>query len=133
MVPGYENGNFVGPTILASLRPDMECYKTSFHGRYGNEASIFTGSGAAARKFQTEIECGQIGIVCRIFSFTGNKASFAGDLNFYGKLSNSTMGFFTEHPCIKGGAASYKPIGSAVLSIMKQFRAMSNMKKLASK
>ncbi|CAN1293236.1 Methylmalonate-semialdehyde dehydrogenase [acylating], mitochondrial, partial [Linum perenne] len=26
-VPGYENGNFVGPTILASVRPDMECYK----------------------------------------------------------------------------------------------------------
>ncbi|CAN1292971.1 Methylmalonate-semialdehyde dehydrogenase [acylating], mitochondrial [Linum perenne] len=81
VVPGYENGNFVGPTILASLRPDMECYKEEIFGpvlismeadsfeeainivnqnKYGNEASIFTGSGAAARKFQTEIECGQV-------------------------------------------------------------------------
>ncbi|CAN1199191.1 Calcium-dependent protein kinase 21 [Linum perenne] len=38
-----------------------------------------------------------------------------------------------EHPWIKGGAASDKPIGSAVLSRMKQFRAMNNMKKLALK
>ncbi|MCI31868.1 methylmalonate-semialdehyde dehydrogenase, partial [Trifolium medium] len=53
-------------------------------------ASIFTTSGVAARKFQTEIEAGQVGINVPIpvplpfFSFTGNKASFAGDLNFYG-------------------------------------------------
>ncbi|CAN1160016.1 Methylmalonate-semialdehyde dehydrogenase [acylating], mitochondrial, partial [Linum perenne] len=31
-VPGYENGNFVGPTILASVRPDMECYKEEIFG-----------------------------------------------------------------------------------------------------
>ncbi|CAN0852324.1 Calcium-dependent protein kinase 21 [Linum grandiflorum] len=41
--------------------------------------------------------------------------------------------FWAEHPWIKGGAASDKPIGSAVLSRMKQFRAMNNMKKLALK
>ncbi|CAN1332619.1 Methylmalonate-semialdehyde dehydrogenase [acylating], mitochondrial [Linum perenne] len=120
VVPGYENGNFVGPTILASVRPDMECYKEEIFGpvlicmeadsfeeainivnrnKYGNGASIFTGSGAAARKFQTEIECGQIGINVPIpvplpfFSFTGNKASFAGDLNFYGKAG---VNFYTQ-------------------------------------
>ncbi|CAN0921211.1 Methylmalonate-semialdehyde dehydrogenase [acylating], mitochondrial [Linum grandiflorum] len=120
VVPGYENGNFVGPTILASVRPDMECYKEEIFGpvlicmeadsfeeainivnrnKYGNGASIFTASGAAARKFQTEIECGQIGINVPIpvplpfFSFTGNKASFAGDLNFYGKAG---VNFYTQ-------------------------------------
>ena len=42
--------------------------------------------------------------------------------------------FGTEHPWIrKGGEASDKPIDSAVLSRMKQFRAMNKLKKLASK
>jgi len=26
-VPGYEKGNFIGPTILSGVTPDMECYK----------------------------------------------------------------------------------------------------------
>ena len=26
-VPGYEKGNFVGPTILHKVQPDMTCYK----------------------------------------------------------------------------------------------------------
>ncbi|KAK9163436.1 hypothetical protein Syun_004338 [Stephania yunnanensis] len=58
--------------------------------KYGNGASIFTTSGIAARKFQNDIEAGQVGINVPIpvplpfFSFTGSKASFAGDLNFYG-------------------------------------------------
>ncbi|CAN1811118.1 Calcium-dependent protein kinase 21 [Linum perenne] len=38
-----------------------------------------------------------------------------------------------EHPWIKGGAVSDKPIGSAVVSRIKHFRAMNNMKKLALK
>nr|CAA65500.1 protein kinase [Medicago sativa] len=38
-----------------------------------------------------------------------------------------------EHPWIKGGNASDKPIDSAVLSRMKQFRAMNKLKKLALK
>ncbi|KAG6529611.1 hypothetical protein ZIOFF_011820 [Zingiber officinale] len=112
IVPGHEHGNFVGPTILADITGDMECYKEEIFGpvlllmtadnldeaiqivnsnKYGNGASIFTTSGASARKFQTEIEAGQVGINVPIpvplpfFSFTGSKASFAGDLNFYGK------------------------------------------------
>jgi malonate-semialdehyde dehydrogenase (acetylating)/methylmalonate-semialdehyde dehydrogenase len=27
VVPGYEKGNFIGPTILSGVTPDMECYK----------------------------------------------------------------------------------------------------------
>ncbi|KAF6167409.1 hypothetical protein GIB67_017131 [Kingdonia uniflora] len=113
VVPGFESGNFVGPTILSDVTSDMECYKEEIFGpvlvcmqadsleeaidivnknKYGNGASIFTTSGVAARKFQNEIEAGQVGINVPIpvplpfFSFTGSKASFAGDLNFYGKM-----------------------------------------------
>ncbi|XP_031383495.1 methylmalonate-semialdehyde dehydrogenase [acylating], mitochondrial [Punica granatum] len=120
VVPGYERGNFVGPTILTDVRADMECYKEEIFGpvllcmhadsfdeaikivnrnKYGNGASLFTTSGIVARKFQNEIEAGQVGINVPIpvplpfFSFTGSKASFAGDLNFYGKAG---VHFFTQ-------------------------------------
>ncbi|XP_062187138.1 methylmalonate-semialdehyde dehydrogenase [acylating], mitochondrial-like [Phragmites australis] len=120
VVPNFEDGNFVGPTILADVKSDMECYKEEIFGpvlllmkaesvedaiqivnrnKYGNGASIFTTSGVNARKFQTDIEAGQVGINVPIpvplpfFSFTGSKASFAGDLNFYGKAG---VQFFTQ-------------------------------------
>ncbi|KAK1568753.1 hypothetical protein Q3G72_028255 [Acer saccharum] len=120
VVPGYEHGNFIGPTILTDVTADMDCYKEEIFGpvllcmradsfeeainivnnnKYGNGASIFTSSGVAARKFQTEIEAGQVGINVPIpvplpfFSFTGSKASFAGDLNFYGKAG---VNFYTQ-------------------------------------
>lgn len=119
-VPGYEQGNFIGPTILSDVTADMECYKEEIFGpvlicmkadsleeainivnrnKYGNGAALFTTSGVAARKFQTEIEAGQVGINVPIpvplpfFSFTGSKASFAGDLNFYGKAG---VQFYTQ-------------------------------------
>jgi malonate-semialdehyde dehydrogenase (acetylating)/methylmalonate-semialdehyde dehydrogenase len=119
-VPGYEHGNFVGPTILADVTQDMECYKQEIFGpvllcmqasslqeaiqlvnsnKYGNGTAIFTRSGAAARTFQHEIDAGQVGINIPIpvplpfFSFTGSRASFAGDLNFYGKAG---VHFFTQ-------------------------------------
>lgn len=59
--------------------------------RWGNGTAIFTRSGAAARKYTLHTEAGQVGINVPIpvplpmFSFTGNKASFVGDLNFYGQ------------------------------------------------
>jgi malonate-semialdehyde dehydrogenase (acetylating)/methylmalonate-semialdehyde dehydrogenase len=71
----------------------------SNNNRYGNGTSIFTMSGGAARKYQYEIEAGQVGINVPIpvplpfFSFTGNKSSIRGDVNFYGK---SSVNFFTQ-------------------------------------
>lgn len=71
--------------------------------RYGNGTAIFTKSGSAARKFQREIEVGQVGINLPIpvplpmFSFTGNKDSFMGSQNFYGK---SGVQFFTQQKTI---------------------------------
>ncbi|KAK2983184.1 hypothetical protein RJ640_018529 [Escallonia rubra] len=108
VVPKYDLGNFIGPTILSDVRDDMECYKADSldeaisivnRNKYGNGASIFTTSGAAARKFQNEIDAGQVGINVAVpaplpfFSFTGSKASFAGDLNFYGKAG---VHFYTQ-------------------------------------
>ena len=80
-MPGYEAGNFIGPTILSGVREDMECYKEEIFGPvlllmkagslddaislvnrnpYGNGTAIFTSSGIAARKFQAEIDVGQV-------------------------------------------------------------------------
>lgn len=117
---GFEQGNFVGPTILSNVKPSMECYKEEIFGPvllcltaetlddaiklinenpYGNGTALFTNSGAAARKFTNEIDVGQVGINVPIpaplpmFSFTGSRGSIQGDLNFYGK---SGIHFFTQ-------------------------------------
>ena len=119
-VPGYPEGNFVGPTLLTGVTQDMDCYKEEIFGPvlvvlradslddaiamvnrcpYANGSAIFSTSGAAARKFQTEIDGGMVGINVPIpvplpfFSFTGNKDSFAGENNFYGKMG---VNFFTR-------------------------------------
>ncbi len=80
-----------GPVLVCVRVKDIdEGIRVINNNPWGNGTSIFTRSGSAARKFQLEIEPGQIGINIPIpvplpmFSFTGNKKSFAGDLNFYG-------------------------------------------------
>ena len=66
---------------------------------YGNGAAIFTTLGGASQKFQYEIEAGQVGVNVPIpvplpfFSFTGNKSSICGNVNFYGK---GGVNFFTQ-------------------------------------
>ncbi|KFZ31683.1 methylmalonate-semialdehyde dehydrogenase [Pseudidiomarina salinarum] len=111
-VEGFPDGNWVGPTMFGKVTTDMEIYKNEIFGPvlcttevnsleeaialvnanpYGNGTSIFTASGAAARKYQHEVEVGQVGINIPIpvplpfFSFTGWKGSFFGDLHAYGK------------------------------------------------
>ena len=119
-VPGYEKGNFVGPTIFSGVKPGMSIYEQEVFGPVlclaeaatlddaiaminanpnGNGTAIFTQSGAAARKFQEEIDVGQIGINVPIpvpvplFSFTGSRASKLGDLGPYGK---QVVMFYTQ-------------------------------------
>uniref|UniRef100_A0A7S3N1A6 methylmalonate-semialdehyde dehydrogenase (CoA acylating) n=1 Tax=Strombidium inclinatum TaxID=197538 RepID=A0A7S3N1A6_9SPIT len=119
-VPGYENGFFLGPTVIDHAGPGMPCYddeifapvmvivrantmdeaiKLINDNEYGNGVAIFTRSGNHARKFQHEIEAGQVGINLPIpvplpmFSFTGNKASMWGTSNFYGK---GAVSFYTQ-------------------------------------
>ncbi|POW10823.1 hypothetical protein PSTT_05735 [Puccinia striiformis] len=81
-VHGYPNGNWVGPTIIQAS-PGMSCYEEEIFGpvltivnvsnldeaielinrnKYGNGTAIFTRDGAAARRFEREVEAGQIGI-----------------------------------------------------------------------
>ncbi|PSC70384.1 Methylmalonate-semialdehyde dehydrogenase [acylating] mitochondrial [Micractinium conductrix] len=112
-VPGYPDGNWVGPTLLSNVTPAMECYQTEIFGpvlvcieaasldeaialvnsnEHGNGTAIFTASGAAARKYQNEIDVGMVGVNIPIpvplpmFSFTGWRGSFQGDLQMYGRM-----------------------------------------------
>ncbi len=119
-VPGYESGNFIGPTVFADVQPGMTIYEQEIFGPVlctanaetldeaiaminanpnGNGTAIFTQSGAAARRFQEEIDVGQVGINVPIpvpvpmFSFTGSRASKLGDLGPYGK---QVVMFYTQ-------------------------------------
>lgn len=119
-VPGYENGNFVGPTLFTGVTTDMRIYTEEIFGPvlvvlemdtldeaialvnrnpFGNGTGLFTQSGAAARKFQSEIDVGQVGINIPIpvpvpfFSFTGSRGSKLGDLGPYGK---QVVQFYTQ-------------------------------------
>jgi len=119
-VKGYEKGNFLGPTVITDVGTNMDCYKEEIFGPvlvclavdtlqdaieltnknpYGNGTAIFTTSGAAARKYEREIDVGQVGINVPIpvplpfFSFTGSRSSFVGSTNFYGK---SGVNFYTQ-------------------------------------
>jgi malonate-semialdehyde dehydrogenase (acetylating) / methylmalonate-semialdehyde dehydrogenase len=119
-VPGYEKGNFIGPTIFSAVTPEMKIYTTEIFGPvmvivgvntldeaitlinsnpFGNGTGIFTQSGAVARKFQNEIDVGQVGINVPIpvpvpfFSFTGSRGSKLGDLGPYGKQA---LQFYTQ-------------------------------------
>jgi malonate-semialdehyde dehydrogenase (acetylating)/methylmalonate-semialdehyde dehydrogenase len=120
VVPGFEQGNFVGPTLFSGVTTDMRLYTEEIFGPvlvvlevdtldqaialvnrnpYGNGTGLFTQSGAAARKFQSEIDVGQVGINIPIpvpvpsFSFTGSRGSKLGDLGPYGKQA---LQFYTQ-------------------------------------
>jgi malonate-semialdehyde dehydrogenase (acetylating)/methylmalonate-semialdehyde dehydrogenase len=119
-VDGFEKGNFVGPTIFDGVTPGMRIYDEEIFGPVlvileadtledaidlinanpnGNGTALFTQSGAAARKFQEDIDVGQVGINVPIpvpvplFSFTGSRASKLGDLGPYGK---QVVMFYTQ-------------------------------------
>lgn len=119
-VRGYEQGFFVRPTVLQDVVPGSELAATEVFGpvlglipaatldeaialvnsgRYGNQASIFTTSGAAARRFRNEVDAGNIGINIGIaapmafFPFSGWKESFFGDLHGQGL---DAVEFFTQ-------------------------------------
>jgi malonate-semialdehyde dehydrogenase (acetylating)/methylmalonate-semialdehyde dehydrogenase len=119
-IPGKEDGNFIGPTIFGNVNSESEIYKTEIFGpvliivnvdtleeaiklsnqnRYGNAASIFTRSGAAARKFRHDVIAGNIGINIGIaapmafFPFSGWKDSFFGDLH---GQSHHAVEFYTQ-------------------------------------
>jgi malonate-semialdehyde dehydrogenase (acetylating)/methylmalonate-semialdehyde dehydrogenase len=119
-IPGYEQGNFLRPTILSEVPRGGTIARTEIFGpvlgmlhvdsveeaialvnggEYGNMACVFTSSGAAARKFRYEAEAGNIGINIGVaapmafFPFSGWKNSFFGTLHAQGKHA---VEFFTQ-------------------------------------
>jgi len=119
-VPHHENGNFIAPTILDDLPSTSQLANTEIFGPvlslihansideaidfvrrspYGNQASLFTTSGSAARKFRYEAPAGNIGINIGVaapmayFPFSGWKDSFFGILHGQGK---DAVEFYTE-------------------------------------
>jgi malonate-semialdehyde dehydrogenase (acetylating)/methylmalonate-semialdehyde dehydrogenase len=119
-IAGYERGYFVRPTVLDKVNPHSEIAGTEIFGpvlslmqvqtvdeaieivnssSYGNMASLFTSSGAAARKFRYEARAGNIGINIGVaapiafFPFSGWKDSFFGDMHAQGR---DAIEFYTE-------------------------------------
>lgn len=120
VISGFEQGNFIRPTILENVPAGGELIKTEIFGPvmtlmqmatvdeaidfvnkgvYGNMACLFTTSGSSARKFRTEVMAGNVGINIGIaapmaqFPFSGWKESFFGDLHGQGKHA---IEFFTQ-------------------------------------
>jgi malonate-semialdehyde dehydrogenase (acetylating) / methylmalonate-semialdehyde dehydrogenase len=119
-IPTCEGGSFVKPTVIDGLPVTSELADTEIFGpvlslvhardmdealaflgrsRYGNQASLFTSSGAAARQFRYEAPAGNIGINIGVaapmayFPFSGWKDSFFGVLHGQGR---DAVEFYTD-------------------------------------
>jgi len=108
---GYENGFFMGGTLLDRARPEHRSYQEEIFGpvlqivraenfeeatalpsnhQYGNGVAIFTRNGAAAREFAQKVNVGMVGVNVPIpvpvayHTFGGWKRSGFGDTNQHG-------------------------------------------------
>ncbi len=117
-------GSFVGPTVLDGLPAASPLMETEIFGpvlsvvhadtvdeavamiersAYGNASSIFTSSGAAARRFRTSVSTGNVGINIGVpapmayFPFSGWKGSFFGVMHAQGR---DAIEFFTDKKVI---------------------------------
>lgn len=115
-LPGY----FLRPTVLGNIQPHMRVAQEEIFGPvvllakvasyddairwinsspFGNTATLFTTSGAAARKFVYAADPAMLGINIGVpapmafFSFGGSKDSFFGDIKAHG---NHSVHFFTD-------------------------------------
>merc|ERR1719383_1570136 len=95
----YKEEIFGPVLVIVSAETLEDAIDLINNNHYGNGTAIFTQSGATARKFVNEINCGQVGVNVPIpvplpmFSFTGSRGSFRGDMNFYGKAG---VNFYTQ-------------------------------------
>ena len=123
-VKGYENGFYIGGTLIDKVTPDMDSYDAEIFGpvlqivrvktmqeamdlidnhEYGNGTCIFTRDGEAARYFSDHIKVGMVGINIPLpvpvayHSFGGWKRSLFGDLHAYGPDS---VRFYTKRKTI---------------------------------
>jgi malonate-semialdehyde dehydrogenase (acetylating)/methylmalonate-semialdehyde dehydrogenase len=119
-VDGYEEGFFVGPSLLDHVTTGMDVYRDEIFGPvlavvrvgslqeaielvnrnpYGNGAAIFTSDGESARRFQREVSIGMVGVNVPIpvpmafYSFGGWKDSLVGDSPIHGPEG---MRFYTK-------------------------------------
>ncbi|MFZ3594681.1 CoA-acylating methylmalonate-semialdehyde dehydrogenase [Streptomyces sp. BH104] len=119
-VPGFENGHWVGLSLLDNVPTTAKAYQDEIFGPvlcvlrtetyeegvalmnaspFGNGTAIFTRDGGAARRFQLEIEAGMVGVNVPIpvpvgyHSFGGWKDSLFGDHHIYG---NDGTHFYTR-------------------------------------
>jgi len=110
-VAGHAHGFFLGPTLFDHVTTAMTIYREEIFGPvlivlrvtsldeaialvnanpFANGTAVFTRSGAAARRFERDIEVGMVGINIPIpvpmafFSFGGWKSSLFGDLHMHG-------------------------------------------------
>ncbi len=117
---GEAGGYWLGPTLFDHVTPEMSVYRDEIFGPvlsvvrassydealglvnanpYGNGTAIFTNDGGAARRYQTEVEVGMVGINVPIpvpmayYSFGGWKASLFGDTHAHG---TEGVHFFTR-------------------------------------
>jgi malonate-semialdehyde dehydrogenase (acetylating)/methylmalonate-semialdehyde dehydrogenase len=124
VVPGCEQGFFIGPTVFTDVRPGMQIHATEIFGpvvvilkadtldeairiindhAYGNGASIYTQNGYYARKFKLEAQAGMIGVNIGIpapvayLPFGGMKESQYADIKAQGK---AVINFYTEDKII---------------------------------
>ena len=124
VVPGYENGFYLGHTIFDHVTPEMSIGNEEIFGpvlcvkrvkdfeegitlmnknQFANGSVIFTASGYYSREFAKRTDGGMVGINVGIpvpygiFPFSGHKNSFFGDLHAIGKDS---VRFFTESKCV---------------------------------
>ena len=119
-VTGYEEGFFVGPTVLDGIPPTSLLTETEIFGpvlslihaasldeaiaiisrnSYGNAASVFTSNGAASRRFCHQVSAGNVGVNIGVaapmayFPFSGWKGSFFGNLHAQGR---DAVEFYTD-------------------------------------
>ncbi|MBT2384784.1 CoA-acylating methylmalonate-semialdehyde dehydrogenase [Streptomyces sp. ISL-11] len=119
-VEGYENGHWIGLSLLDKVPTDADAYRDEIFGPvlcvlradtyeeglalingspWGNGTAIFTRDGGAARRFQLEVEAGMVGVNVPIpvpvgyHSFGGWKDSLFGDHHIYG---NDGVHFYTR-------------------------------------
>jgi len=120
VVPGFEGGFFVGPTVFDHVKPGMTIGESEIFGPvtcvkrvadfeeglalmnanpYANGSCIFTEDGHHAREFARRTDGGMVGInvgipvPISVFPFCGHKESFYGDLHVMG---TDGVAFFTE-------------------------------------
>jgi malonate-semialdehyde dehydrogenase (acetylating)/methylmalonate-semialdehyde dehydrogenase len=120
VVPGYEKGFYLAPSIFDHVTEDMAVGREEIFGpvlcikrvnnfeeglaimngsRFANGSVIYTQNGYYARQFSKRTHAGMVGInvgipvPLGIFGFTGHKDSFFGDLHVMGM---DGVRFFTE-------------------------------------